>query len=36
MEYLSRTGNPYYIPCLVAGVLSVMAWIPEFLKVNKF
>lgn len=36
VEYLNRAGNPYYIPCLVNGVLSVMTWLPEFLCKNKF
>lgn len=34
-KYLSKTGDPYYVPCLVNGMLSFMTWLPEFLKNNK-
>lgn len=33
-KYLSQTGDPYYIPCLVNGMLSIMTWLPVFLKNN--
>ena len=34
-KYLSKIGDPYYIPCLVNGMLSIMTWLPEFLRENK-
>lgn len=33
-KYLSQTGDPYYIPCLVNGMLSIMTWLPVFLRKN--
>lgn len=34
-KYLSKIGDPYYIPCLVNGILSIMTWLPEFIRANK-
>ena len=33
-KYLNRTRDPYYIPCLINGILSVMTWLPEFIRRN--
>lgn len=34
-KYLNKAGDPYYVPCLVNGVLSVMTWLPYFIQNNK-
>lgn len=34
-KYLSQIGDPYYIPCLVNGILSFMTWLPELISKNK-
>lgn len=34
-KYLNKIGDPYYIPCLVNGILSIMTWLPEFIRRNK-
>ena len=34
-KYLNETGDPYYIPCLINGMLSVMTWLPEFIRRNQ-
>ena len=33
-KYLSRTSDPYYIQCLVNGLLSFMTWLPQFINNN--
>ena len=32
--YLSNSGDPYYLSCLVNGLLSIMTWLPEFVSKN--
>ncbi len=34
-KYLSHIGDPYYLRCLVNGMLSIMTWLPELIRKNK-
>ena len=33
-KYLSKSGDPYYVSCLVNGMLSLLTWLPEFINKN--